>query len=149
MSHKRANSVDKEEARITQEEIIAAAERFDQTVTELDAYLQCLIEQHRALELRVESFADAESNDLEANVDADTVGTVDQASAGLMSDEEAKEDSKKTDRLLASTKALIETIKHSIVCLQIAKVNSDPRNGLHSNSDLQQVLSFFNKNTRG
>lgn len=147
MSHKRGDSVDKEEARITQEEIVAAAARFDQTVTELDAYLQCLIEQHKALELRVASFADAEStsnvDDVEADDDAD------QTSASLMSDEEVREDKKNTDRLLASTRALIETIKHSIVCLQIAKVNSDPRNGLHTNNDLQQVLSFFNKNTRG
>ena len=50
--------------------------------------------------------------------------------------------------MLTSTKALIETVKHSIVCLQVAKVNCDPRNGLHTNNDLKQVLSFFNNNTK-
>lgn len=57
-------------------------------------------------------------------------------------------ETKNIELMLTSTKALIETVKHSIVCLQVAKVNCDPRNGLHTNSDLKQVLSFFNNNTK-
>ncbi len=54
------------------------------------------------------------------------------------------EEKQKIESILLSTKSLIETIKHTIVCLQIAKVNCDPISSLHTNKDLQQVLSLFN-----
>lgn len=39
--------------------------------------------------------------------------------------------------------SLIETMKHAIVCLQIAKANSDPANGLHTSDELKAILTSF------
>ena len=58
MSHKRANAVVLDEAKVSHEEIVAAAERFELTVAELDTYLQLLIDQHKDLELRVEAMSE-------------------------------------------------------------------------------------------
>jgi hypothetical protein len=42
-------------------------------------------------------------------------------------------------------KSLIETLKHAIVCLQIAKANCDPSNVIDSTEDLREVLSHFDQ----
>ncbi len=52
-------------------------------------------------------------------------------------------DAERLDAILTSTQALVETIKHAIVCLQISKVNCDPSNGFHTNDDLSQILAYF------
>ena len=101
---------------------IAATNQFDSTVTELDAYLQLLIEQQQSLEQK-----HLGSNSLEPTPP-----------------EKISDETKNIELISASTTKLIETIKHAIVCLQIAKVNCDPKFGLHTSNDLKQVLSFFN-----
>lgn len=35
-------------------------------------------------------------------------------------------------------------MKHAIVCLQIAKANIDPTNGLHTSDELKEILMSFN-----
>lgn len=91
------------------------ASKFDSNLVELDAYLQLLIEQHKSLEEKRAQFKSTDANDLE-----------------------------KLNNVLNGTQSLVETIKHAIVCLQISKVNCDPSNGFHTNSDLNQILAYFN-----
>ena len=97
------------EVKLSQSEIL----HFDSTLTELDSYLQLLIEQLKTLEKRKE-------NEIEKMGENTTKGL---------------------DPLIESTRNLIETIKHAIVCLQIAKANCDPSNDLQAKNELKQVLN--------
>lgn len=40
---------------------------------------------------------------------------------------------------------MIETLKHAIICLQIAKANADPKNNLDVTNDLNQAIQNFNR----
>lgn len=51
-----------EDSRISQEEMIASADKFETIITELDAYLQLLIEQNKHLETKYERFSSSDEN---------------------------------------------------------------------------------------
>ncbi len=170
LSHFKPVSSSREETRITQEDILASAEKFDSIVTELDAYLQLLIEQNKNLEDRYQLLASSKTSETHTSekyyfqirdssekcscfnriflFNSESEGSNSEHSSDSSVPEEVRE-KQELNKIIQSSKTLIETVKHSIVCLQIAKVNCDPRNGLHTDNDLQQVLSFFNNNTRG
>ncbi len=62
LSHFKPVSNSRDETIITQEDILASAKKFDLIVTELDAYLQLLIEQNKNLDERYEALANIDAS---------------------------------------------------------------------------------------
>lgn len=145
--------------------------KFDNELAESDAYLQLLIEQLKGLEtkrtLLLESVENIPKNSpAVSNTAAKRVGSGNYLSNELsildpnLNSLDGRSDSvsestllhgdtseaEKFQSIIFATESLIETLKHAIICLQIAKANSDPNSSVGElANDLNEVISNLNK----
>lgn len=97
---------------------------LDKRINEADAYLQLMIEQMNKIEAKMNA------------TEADTTKAGNAESSEATADAVAKENNGKSARdpntiLMESAKAMLESFKHSIVLLQIAKNTANPVNGIY------------------
>lgn len=98
---------------------------LDKRISEADAYLQLMIEQTNRIENKIAAAAEAERTAAAATAtdatDADKEKKDDVASVGKQPNKAIQE----------SASAMLESFKHSIVLLQIAKNTAHPINGIY------------------
>lgn len=100
---------------------------LDKRISEADAYLQLMIEQTNKIETKLAAVT-AEKQ----SVPSDTASTSEAAGAGGDSENSLK-------LLQESANAMLESFKHSIVLLQIAKNTAHPINGVYQGPSSQMI----------
>lgn len=94
---------------------------LDKRISEADAYLQLMIEQTNKIELKIAAVAATTSN---TSSDCD--------------DDKDKKDIKDANKAIhENANAMLESFKHSIVLLQIAKNTAHPINGIYQGPQVQ------------
>lgn len=112
---------------------------LDKRISEADAYLQLMIEQIKKIEQKIAAVEAAPplspSSNISEVVGSESTDSVGEASSGAV--KRSADDSNRA--LLESANAMLESFKHSIVMLQIAKNTAHPVNGIYQGPGVSSV----------